>query len=520
MNHEQQRATIYDRLALIAIALWTLVGMLYIFYGRYVGDEGWYALISREVWHGKILYRDFRFTQMPLLPYVYGTVLAWSPPRLEFGRGLSLLFCLSGVWACWRLTRARYGASAAFYGLMVLLLHRAFPYDGTNIKTQPLSFALVAWALYFIERSNHKQTRDNGESRNHPSASIIIAGLLFSAAVLCRLSLLPSLILFPIYLWLKAHPITESPPKIPRTLIRPGLWASWLPVITVVVMFSFIAEDRFYFSVWGFHKLIGQGLNFWSNLTQFLQGIIKDMLPWSLMILSGFCYWGYAITRRNILQASLFRGIYHLSFESLVLLLWLLCTIIHATRQPAYHVYQMTLAWAPMIISSWLTATLMKKSLRWYQAAFFPIIVMSLLTMPFQDGWLHFNGWRTPKAIYNLAQPLRAAPGKTLAGFDSGLAFCAPKIKLLPGYEMSEFSLISPSDPKAQEYYRGINARQLINDIDHRADFIAIRKHDLQLLPMAVRPTILQHLFQQFKVLHYVRGYGQRQDSLWIGQRK
>jgi hypothetical protein len=35
------------------------------------GDEGFYLLAAKSVWHGRVLYRDFFFTQMPLSPYLY-----------------------------------------------------------------------------------------------------------------------------------------------------------------------------------------------------------------------------------------------------------------------------------------------------------------------------------------------------------------------------------------------------------------------------------------------------------------
>src|SRR5260370_42211234 len=36
------------------------------------GDEGFYLMASRLVFEHRVPYRDFFFTQMPLLPYIYG----------------------------------------------------------------------------------------------------------------------------------------------------------------------------------------------------------------------------------------------------------------------------------------------------------------------------------------------------------------------------------------------------------------------------------------------------------------
>ncbi len=35
-------------------------------------DEGWYLYASKLVYEGKMLYKDFAYTQGPVFPYVYG----------------------------------------------------------------------------------------------------------------------------------------------------------------------------------------------------------------------------------------------------------------------------------------------------------------------------------------------------------------------------------------------------------------------------------------------------------------
>jgi len=54
-------------------------------------DEGFYLLAAKSVLHGKLLYRDFFYTQMPLLPYVYGLWMRIMGETWESGRLLSAL---------------------------------------------------------------------------------------------------------------------------------------------------------------------------------------------------------------------------------------------------------------------------------------------------------------------------------------------------------------------------------------------------------------------------------------------
>ncbi|HPB11670.1 MAG TPA: hypothetical protein PLT74_10450, partial [Kiritimatiellia bacterium] len=58
-------------LALYAAAVW---------FGNLNQDEGWYLYAARAVADGRLTYRDFFFTQGPVMPYLYGLFAPlWSP---------------------------------------------------------------------------------------------------------------------------------------------------------------------------------------------------------------------------------------------------------------------------------------------------------------------------------------------------------------------------------------------------------------------------------------------------------
>lgn len=84
------------------------------------GDEGFYLLAAKSVFHGKLLYRDFFYTQMPLLPYIYGLWLkiageTWNSGRMLSSLLASLLGCLLYVHVT-RVTRSWVPAAArCFY---------------------------------------------------------------------------------------------------------------------------------------------------------------------------------------------------------------------------------------------------------------------------------------------------------------------------------------------------------------------------------------------------------------------
>jgi hypothetical protein len=60
-------------------------------------DEGWYLYAALETARGHLPYRDFFFTQGPVLPVVYGWLAPlWSPHGVAGGRVLTALLGLSG----------------------------------------------------------------------------------------------------------------------------------------------------------------------------------------------------------------------------------------------------------------------------------------------------------------------------------------------------------------------------------------------------------------------------------------
>ncbi|MCP4604772.1 MAG: hypothetical protein GY847_30335 [Proteobacteria bacterium] len=69
------------------------ISAYYLNSSRMSADEGFYALAARNVMEGKLPYRDFAYTQMPLLPYLNGIVFEL------FGYGLTEQRIVNAVWA-------------------------------------------------------------------------------------------------------------------------------------------------------------------------------------------------------------------------------------------------------------------------------------------------------------------------------------------------------------------------------------------------------------------------------------
>jgi hypothetical protein len=102
------------------IALYLVFSLVYLFLGQANADEGWYLYASKLVYQGNLPYRDFAYTQMPLLPYIYGLPQIVFTPSIYLGRATSVLFSITAFLVCIVIAHRYAGRMGA--GLTALLL--------------------------------------------------------------------------------------------------------------------------------------------------------------------------------------------------------------------------------------------------------------------------------------------------------------------------------------------------------------------------------------------------------------
>ena len=118
-------------------------------------DEGWYLYAARLVSEGKTPYRDFFYTQAPVMPIVYAAfTFVWNAFGLLGARILTLVFGVVGiVFACalaWRLApegRRGLAALVVFFLLGSNLYHLYFL---AIPKTYALASLFVAMGFYLL----------------------------------------------------------------------------------------------------------------------------------------------------------------------------------------------------------------------------------------------------------------------------------------------------------------------------------------------------------------------------------
>jgi hypothetical protein len=174
-------------LVLCAAALAIIIAVANIVLGNLNLDEGWYLQSAANMAAGKMPYRDFFFTQAPLLPHVYGMLLPlWAPAGVLGGRivtaviGLfAALFAASGVRLLVPAPR-RFAASLTVFALLACNVYHSY------FTVIPKTYAL---ASLWLTLGSFVLIRACAERGRNASLCAAIGGFFLAAAASTRLSL-------------------------------------------------------------------------------------------------------------------------------------------------------------------------------------------------------------------------------------------------------------------------------------------------------------------------------------------
>mgnify|MGYP001332583156 CR=1 FL=1 len=222
-------------LAIAALAIFLTLAIWIIYNGRANADEGFYALASKLAISGEIPYRDFAYTQMPLLPYIQGAFLHWFEFTVEAQRWLNVFWssCLLGMIA-WRLHRS--GAAQREWASTLCLWLTAIPIVYFSIigKTYGLAQLLLVIAALGLWLTD-------------PRRSLCHIALFGVLAIGCRLTVAPAVAAIYLYPTIR---ILRQKTGLLWVLIPPLFFASAL-----LCPFFLLAPDNTYFWTWQYHIL-------------------------------------------------------------------------------------------------------------------------------------------------------------------------------------------------------------------------------------------------------------------------
>ena len=183
-------------LLLLAVGLcWLVLSALNLWMGELNQDEGWYLYAAKRITEGQLPYRDFAFTQPPLLPLVYSWAFNWVGRfGLLGGRVLTWLFgalgMLSAVWLAMRSGPRSAQRLTGGLACILIAMNVYQSYFTTVVKTYALAGFCLSLGLTMLSFvGKHKGFR-----------AAVAAGVLLACAAATRITLGAALALGGFYL--------------------------------------------------------------------------------------------------------------------------------------------------------------------------------------------------------------------------------------------------------------------------------------------------------------------------------
>ncbi|HPK68897.1 MAG TPA: hypothetical protein PLT37_09680 [Kiritimatiellia bacterium] len=234
-------------LFLAVVATWLALAGLNLWMGELNQDEGWYLYAAKQMGEGLWPYRDFAFTQAPMLPLVYSWVYGWvGKYGLLGGRAVTWGFgTLGTLFAVWLAMRAGPRRALRFTGGLCFILIAVNVYQSyftTVVKTYSLASLFLSAGLLALAYV--------GPRRGFRAATL--AGFLLACATATRISLGAALAVGGLYLF------------ICRRRLRLWAWLDFalgglLGLAVTFLPFMMLGREGFQFGVLEYHTLRESG---------------------------------------------------------------------------------------------------------------------------------------------------------------------------------------------------------------------------------------------------------------------
>lgn len=171
---------------LLALFAWVTLGTVNVYWANLNQDEGWYLYAALSCSDGLLPYRDFAFTQGPVMPFFYALAGPWlEHAGVEAGRWFTLILagCILFFTARLASKSAGSGPGCAEAGLLALILLAVNVYQSqftTIVKTYSLCGLLLVSGLLAANRA----------AGGHRPWVGLLGGILLGLAAATRLSVL------------------------------------------------------------------------------------------------------------------------------------------------------------------------------------------------------------------------------------------------------------------------------------------------------------------------------------------
>ncbi len=427
------------------------------FLGNLNQDEGWYLYAARQVALGRVLYRDFAFTQGPMLPVIYAWIQPWVDDwGLGAGRAFTALLglgvALAAALLAARLAGAERGKAAALIAFTMALVNVQQSYYCTVVKTYSLTALFLTGGFLALAAA---LPRRGAWMAAAAGALLLLAGATRTSAgivlplALALLFLERRRLAFQAWLWM-------------------GLGAG-LAAGCVFLPFLVMAPEAFRFWVVDYHTLraagsFGQALVFKAGfLSRLLQAYFVAIAVW-IAILCAKLFYG---SRRPAPALGLFSK----SESFLIRLLWIsiaAVSLLHLGAPFPYEDYQVFVyPLFAVVVAVMAIRFVAARAVPWLATLLLLLSLGSALSSPVNQDWFILGRdriwWRmkTQTALGQLQETgalLRSMsrPGEVLLTQDPYLAV-ESGLSLPHGLEMGQFSYFPGLSQEQAERFNVLN---------------------------------------------------------------
>jgi hypothetical protein len=171
-----QKRYLWKIIVVFSTMLFVINSIAFIRLGRVNADEGWYLYASKLVYAGQSPYRDFAYTQTPLLPYIYGIAQNLFSPSIYLGRVTSVLFSLAAFILALLISKNYAGEMASGIASLLGATFTFGIFFQTIVKTYALTTFFFMLAFFVLTTSFRKDIK------------LVLSIIFVLLAVLTRLS--------------------------------------------------------------------------------------------------------------------------------------------------------------------------------------------------------------------------------------------------------------------------------------------------------------------------------------------
>lgn len=473
--------------ALLAAAGWLVLAAANLFMGELNQDEGWYLYAARLVREGQLPFRDFAFTQGPMLPLVYAlghpVVAVWG---LGGGRVLTALFGLLAALAASALAARlapKQKGTAALFAFILIALNVYHSYFTTVVKTYSLC-ALFLTAGFVL----------SARARDRKSIWLFAwAGLALAAAAATRIT--AGLALAAVGLWLLVSRKTFGD----RAWIAFGVGGA-LGLALFLGTFYVLAPESFRFFLLQYHAYREAG-GLFSTLA-FKVGLVSRVTQAYFVAIAA----GVALIVARV--SGLARG--EGPRDGLVLAGWATLagiTLVQASAPFPYDDYQVPLfpLFAALLAAAWFRLPTLSTPRSAAVVLWIALLLSgaAALSSPVNQAWMIVGRdriwWRMRERpallqLRDAAQKIRALAGDSteLLTQDTYLAV-ETDLRVPHGWEMGIFSYYPDWSREQAERLHVLNREMLYETLETSpAQSVALSEYDFSVAAPAVSPLPLE----------------------------